>query len=218
MLLRMGLLLRLGPNVITDGTFITLGSNYYTCAFYRPPVPPDLYSTQEGHPSWFPLVPSDYGIWAPPPETFWSGLLSRVATYPQYHSILSPLREGFFLGTLTPRFIVRPENREHLKYFRNVYCVMTNHSKDQHTRTKPQNKKLISVLSFLTPDWLFSCNTIIFQKYFYCSRFSRFDCKRFPATRILPITFSCVFCSLSGVEPLCKTTADWKSLLIQRLS
>ena len=32
MLLRMGLLLRLGPNVITDGTFITLGSNYYTCA------------------------------------------------------------------------------------------------------------------------------------------------------------------------------------------
>ena len=35
MLLRMGLLLRLGPNVITDGTFITLGSNYYTCAFYN---------------------------------------------------------------------------------------------------------------------------------------------------------------------------------------
>ena len=33
MLLRMGLLLRLGPNVITDGTFITLGSSYYTCAF-----------------------------------------------------------------------------------------------------------------------------------------------------------------------------------------
>ena len=30
----MGLLLRLGPNVITDGTFITLGSSYYTCAFY----------------------------------------------------------------------------------------------------------------------------------------------------------------------------------------
>ena len=23
------------------------------------------------------------------------------------------------------------ENREHLKYLRNVYCVMTNHSKDQ---------------------------------------------------------------------------------------
>ena len=35
MLLRMGLLLRLGPNVITDGTFITLESRYYTCAFYN---------------------------------------------------------------------------------------------------------------------------------------------------------------------------------------
>ena len=33
MLLQMGLLLRLGPNVITDGTLITLGSSYYTCAF-----------------------------------------------------------------------------------------------------------------------------------------------------------------------------------------
>ena len=37
MLLRMGLLLRLGPNVITEGTFITLGSSYYTCAFYSMP-------------------------------------------------------------------------------------------------------------------------------------------------------------------------------------
>ena len=27
------------------------------------------------------------------------------------------------------------ENREHLKYLRNVYCVMTNHSKDQDMRT-----------------------------------------------------------------------------------
>ena len=34
MLLQIGPLLRLGPNVITDGTFITLGSSYYTCAFY----------------------------------------------------------------------------------------------------------------------------------------------------------------------------------------
>ena len=33
-LLRMEILLRLGPNVIKDGTFITLGSSYYTCAFY----------------------------------------------------------------------------------------------------------------------------------------------------------------------------------------
>ena len=34
MLLQMGPLLHLGPNVITDGTFITLGSSYYTCVFY----------------------------------------------------------------------------------------------------------------------------------------------------------------------------------------
>ena len=32
MLLQIGPLFRLGPNVITDGTFITLGSSYYTCA------------------------------------------------------------------------------------------------------------------------------------------------------------------------------------------
>ena len=30
--------------------------------------------------------------------------------------------------------------------------------------------------SFLSPDWLFSCKTITFQKYFWCSRFSRFYC------------------------------------------
>ena len=35
MLLQMGRLLHLGPKVITDGTFITLGSIYYTCAFYK---------------------------------------------------------------------------------------------------------------------------------------------------------------------------------------
>ena len=30
---------RMGPNVITDETFITLGSSYYTCAFYSPLLP-----------------------------------------------------------------------------------------------------------------------------------------------------------------------------------
>ena len=35
MLLQMGPLLRLGPDVITDGTFITLASIYYTCVFYK---------------------------------------------------------------------------------------------------------------------------------------------------------------------------------------
>ena len=27
------------------------------------------------------------------------------------------------------------KNHEHLKYFRNVYCVMTNHSKDENMQT-----------------------------------------------------------------------------------
>ena len=31
--LQIGPLLHLGPNVITDGTFILFGSSYYTCAF-----------------------------------------------------------------------------------------------------------------------------------------------------------------------------------------
>ena len=35
-------LLHLGPNVVTDGTFITQGSSYYTCAFYPPPPLPQL--------------------------------------------------------------------------------------------------------------------------------------------------------------------------------
>ena len=38
------------------------------------------------------------------------------------------------------------ENREHLKHFRNVYCVTTNHSKDQDVN-KPQNHKLINILA-----------------------------------------------------------------------
>ena len=39
----------------------------------------------------------------------------------------------------------------------------------------PLSHKLINILSwglvFLTPDWLFSCDTIIFRKYFWCSQF-----------------------------------------------
>ena len=31
-----GFLLLVSPNVITDGTFITLWSSYYTCTFYKP--------------------------------------------------------------------------------------------------------------------------------------------------------------------------------------
>ena len=59
---------------------------------------------------------------------------------------------------------------------------MTNYSKDQDTRTSHKttncNKRSCLPFSFLTPDrFCFSRNTIKFQKYFWCSRFSRFDCK-----------------------------------------
>ena len=37
------------------------------------------------------------------------------------------------------------ENYEHLKYFLNVYCVMTNHTGDQN---KQANHKLITVAAY----------------------------------------------------------------------
>ena len=73
-----------------------------------PPVPPDLYSSQEGHPSWFPLVPSDWGIWASPQETDQDscpGWLPPVAL-----DLVSP-QEGFSPSPLTPRFKCFPATR-----------------------------------------------------------------------------------------------------------
>ena len=73
-----------------------------------PPVPPDLYSTQEGHPSWFPLVPCDWGIWASPLETDqgscpgWIPLVSINVVSPQ---------EGISPGSLTPIVICFPATR-----------------------------------------------------------------------------------------------------------
>ena len=68
------------------------------------------------------------------------------------------------------------ENSEHLKYFRNFYCVVSNHIGDQDTRG---NHKLVTfaacslVISRLIG--LFCLKPIIFQKYFQCSQFSEFD-------------------------------------------
>ena len=43
--------------------------------------------------------------------------------------------------------------------------------------TKPQtNQRSCLQFSFFMSDWLFSCNTITFQKYFWFSWFSLFDC------------------------------------------
>lgn len=65
-----------------------------------------------------------------------------------------------------------------------IDCVMTSHSKDKEmqTATKPQTK-IINVLAcgllgFLASKWLFSCNTIRFQKYLRCSQFSWFNARR----------------------------------------
>ena len=73
-----------------------------------PPVPPDQYSTQEGHPSWFPLVPSDWGIWASPPETDQDSCPGWLPPVPL--DLVSP-QEGFSPGPLTPRFKRFPATR-----------------------------------------------------------------------------------------------------------
>ena len=77
------------------------------------------------------------------------------------------------------------ENREHLKCLRNVYCVMTNQCKDHDTRTSHKTTNWSCLrFSFLTPDWLFSCNTITFQKYSWNSGvhcFPGLTVKSFPA-------------------------------------
>ena len=64
-----------------------------------PPVPPDLYSTQEGHPSWFPLVPSDWGIWASPPETDQDSCPGWISPVPL--DLVSP-QGGLSPAPLTP--------------------------------------------------------------------------------------------------------------------
>ena len=73
-----------------------------------PHVPPDLYSTQEGHPSWFPLVLSDWGIWASPPETDWNSYPGGLPLVPL--DLVSP-QEGFSPGPFTPRLKCFPATR-----------------------------------------------------------------------------------------------------------
>ena len=58
-----------------------------------------------------------------------------------------------------------------------VLRLITAKIRTHELATKPQtNKRSCLRFSFLMPDWLFSSKTIAFQKYFWCSRFSRFDC------------------------------------------
>ena len=98
----------------------------------------DLYSTQEGHPSWFPLVPRTEGNGPHP----WRLIRTPVrGGYAWYHLILSPPRMASLLVPLP-----------------------------------------LDLSTSLPPEFL-------------------------------PITF-CVFCVVPGIEPLCDTTANRKSLLI----
>ena len=45
----------------------------------------------------------------------------------------------------TTNLLSNSEYREHLKYFRNVDCVVTNHNEILESSSKPQNHKLITV-------------------------------------------------------------------------
>ena len=83
-----------------------------------PTVPPDLYSSQEGHISWFPLVPSDWGIWASPPGTDHDSCPGWLPPVPL--DLVSP-QEGFSLSPLTPRFKCFPATR--ILPITSVLCV-----------------------------------------------------------------------------------------------
>ena len=54
-------------------------------------------------------------------------------------------------------FFSNSENGDHLKIFRNVYCVVTNSSKDQDTRAN--SVAVCMQFTFLKPHWLFPRNS-----------------------------------------------------------
>ena len=75
--------------------------------------PPDLYSTQEDHPSWSPLVPSNWGIWASPPETDqdscpeWLPPVPHNLVFPRRASLLVPF-PLYLSASLPPEFCPLP--------------------------------------------------------------------------------------------------------------
>ena len=69
-----------------------------------------------------------------------------------------------------------PENRDHLKFFRNVDHCIKFRTHDQ--TSKPlTNERFCLRFNYLKPYWLVSHNTITFYKYFWCSQFCEFHCK-----------------------------------------
>jgi len=70
------------------------------------------------------------------------------------------------------------ENREHLKNFRNVDCVLANRNKvrDTQANLKPQINYRVAVCGLVISRRICR-NTITFHKYFWCSRFCEFHSK-----------------------------------------
>ena len=68
----------------------------------------NIHSTQEGNPSWFPLVPSDWGIWASSPETDQDSCPGKLPLVPLD---LVSSQEGFSPSPLSPRFKGFPATR-----------------------------------------------------------------------------------------------------------
>ena len=66
----------------------------------------------------------------------------------QHRTLVGIVNVDVFLQGSQVAFCLQPclENGEHLKYFRNVDCLATNHSKASSSHAnKPQNYKLITV-------------------------------------------------------------------------
>ena len=74
-------------------------------------------------------------------------------------------------------------------------CFDQSQKRSEHAR-QPQNYKLYYDcclrFGFLTLDWLFLCNTITFQKYFWCLQFSEFYSSHW---KVLYLTSSTLYLS-----------------------
>ena len=92
---------------------------------------------------------------------------------------------GKLISTNAGLFItVKPTKPWTLEIFQEcLFCSDLSDSEYQcktcELATKPQTNIMLMLFSFLTPVGLFSCYTITFQKYFWCSWFCWFDSNNF---------------------------------------
>ena len=93
-----------------------------------------------------------------------------------------------------------------LKYFRNVHSVLTNHNKDQNMHSSHKlNYGCFLWFGFLTLDWLFPCNTITFQKYFWCLQFSELYSSHW---KVLYLTSSTLYLSYCYELVMCSHSSQ----------